>query len=247
MDKRATHFGYKTVSMDEKTQMVKNVFQSVTQNYDLMNDLMSFGTHRIWKRAAINLCGLREGMSLLDLASGTGDMVKLARPSLGASGRIVAADISADMLRKGRDAMMDAGITTAEHVECDAEALPFDDCRFGCVLTAFGLRNVADKEAAIANAYRVLKPGGRFVILEFSSPHKWLDKWYRMYSFNVIPLLGKYIASDEASYRYLAESIRMHPDQRTLRAMMTDAGFERCEYFNMSGGIVAIHRGYRLQ
>lgn len=247
MDKRTTHFGYKTVAMDEKTRMVKDVFRSVTQRYDLMNDLMSFGAHRIWKHVAINLCGLREGMSLLDLASGTGDMVKLAHVLLGESGRIVAADISASMLRKGRDVMMDAGITTTEYVECDAEALPFHDCRFDCVLIAFGLRNVADKEAAIANAYRVLKPGGRFVILEFSSPHKWLDKWYRVYSFNVIPLLGKYIASDEASYRYLVESIRMHPDQRALCTMMSDAGFERCTYFNMSGGIVAIHRGYRLQ
>ena len=247
MDKRTTHFGYKTVSVDEKTRMVKNVFHSVTQRYDMMNDLMSFGAHRLWKRAAIRLCGLRQGMRLLDLASGTGDMVKLANPLIGDGGHIIAADISASMLRKGRDGMMDSGITSVDYVECAAETLPFADQQFDCVLVSFGLRNAADKEAAIANAYRVLKPGGRFVILEFSKPRRWMDGWYQMYSFNIIPLLGKYIAADEDSYRYLVESIRVHPDQQTLCAMLSDAGFERCEYFNMSGGIVAVHRACRVQ
>lgn len=247
MEERTTDFGYQAVSPAEKTRRVKNIFQSVARRYDLMNDLMSFGTHRLWKRFAVRLCGLRPGMKVLDLASGTGDMVRLARPLVGGEGRIVAADLSAEMLNLGRERLLNAGIAAVDHVECDAAALPFDDHSFDCVITSFGLRNVTDKTAAIAGAHRVLKPGGRFVVLEFSRPHPWLERCYREYSFRVIPRLGRYVAGDEDSYRYLVESIRRHPDQPALRAMLAAAGFERCEYFNLSGGIVAVHRGCRLQ
>ena len=241
-----THFGYREVAPDEKTHLVKGVFDSVAQRYDLMNDLMSFGTHRLWKRFAVGQCSLRRGMSVLDLASGTGDMVRLMKPRVGEEGEIVSADICTEMLNVGRDKSIDKGVAGVQYIACAGEELPFEDDRFDCVVMSFGLRNATDKEKVIAEVYRVLKSGGRFVILEFSKPKRYLDKCYEMYSFNVIPLLGKCIVSDEDSYRYLVESIRRHPDQATLLKMMENAGFEYCKYHNLSAGIVAVHRGYKI-
>lgn len=245
MEERNTHFGYRSVSPNEKTRLVQDVFASVAERYDLMNDLMSFGAHRLWKRFAIARCNLRPGMRVLDLASGTGDMAQLARRYIG-NGQIVAADPSAQMLEQGRDNAMDTGMTQATHVRCVGETLPFSDNAFDCVIMSFGLRNATSKENIISDVYRVLKAGGRFVILEFSKPKPYLEKLYESYSFKIIPLLGQFITSDKDSYRYLVESIRRHPDQETLLTMLADSGFERCEYFNMSGGIVAVHRAYKL-
>jgi demethylmenaquinone methyltransferase/2-methoxy-6-polyprenyl-1,4-benzoquinol methylase len=244
---KTTHFGYKDVPEDEKVRMVGGVFHSVASRYDLMNDLMSGGIHRIWKRVAIELSGVRPGQQILDVAGGTGDLTSRFSREVGPSGKVVLSDINSSMLGTGRDRLLDEGVCgNVEFVLADAEALPFRESSFDCVTIAFGLRNVTHKERALASMLRVLKPGGRLLVLEFSKPtSEFLGKLYDAYSFGVIPKIGRLIAGDEDSYRYLAESIRMHPDQDTLRDMMEDAGFERCDYHNMTGGIVAIHRGFR--
>ena len=244
---KTTHFGYKEVPEDEKVRMVGGVFHSVASRYDLMNDLMSGGIHRIWKRVAIELSGVRPGQQILDVAGGTGDLTSRFSREVGPTGKVVLSDINSSMLGTGRDRLLDEGVCgDVEFVLADAEALPFRESSFDCVTIAFGLRNVTHKERALASMLRVLKPGGRLLVLEFSKPtSEFLGKLYDAYSFGVIPKIGRLIAGDEDSYRYLAESIRMHPDQDTLRDMMEDAGFERCDYHNMTGGIVAIHRGFR--
>ncbi len=244
---KTTHFGYKEVPEDEKVRMVGGVFHSVASRYDLMNDLMSGGIHRIWKRVAIELSGVRPGQQILDVAGGTGDLTSRFAREVGPTGKVVLSDINSSMLGTGRDRLLDEGVCgNVEFVLADAEALPFRESSFDCVTIAFGLRNVTHKEWALASMLRVLKPGGRLLVLEFSKPtSEFLGKLYDAYSFGVIPKIGRLIAGDEDSYRYLAESIRMHPDQDTLRDMMEDAGFERCDYHNMTGGIVAIHRGFR--
>ena len=244
---KTTHFGYKEVPEDEKVRMVGGVFHSVASRYDLMNDLMSGGIHRIWKRVAIELSGVRPGQQILVVAGGTGDLTSRFSREVGPSGKVVLSDINSSMLGTGRDRLLDEGVCgNVEFVLADAEALPFRESSFDCVTIAFGLRNVTHKERALASMLRVLKPGGRLLVLEFSKPtSEFLGKLYDAYSFGVIPKIGRLIAGDEDSYRYLAESIRMHPDQDTLRDMMEDAGFERCDYHNMTGGIVAIHRGFR--
>jgi len=242
-----THFGYQQVPEDQKVRMVGGVFDSVASRYDLMNDLMSGGVHRIWKRVAIELSGVRPGQQVLDVAGGTGDLTLRFAREVGPSGRVVLSDINAAMLGTGRDRLLDEGVCgNVDFALADAEALPFRDSSFDCVTIAFGLRNVTRKDRALASMLRVLKPGGRLLVLEFSRPtSELLGKLYDAYSFGVIPKIGRLVAGDEDSYRYLAESIRMHPDQETLRDMMEDAGFERCDYHNLTGGIVAIHRGFR--
>lgn len=242
-----TYFGYTKVKADEKTSLVAKVFQSVAPKYDLMNDLMSIGLHRLWKRIAITLAAPRPGQRILDAAAGTGDMTKLFASKVGKSGYVIASDINDAMLTQGRDNLTDAGlIGNVAYVQADAERLPFIDDYFDCVTIAFGLRNVTHKERALLDFYRVLKPGGRLIILEFSHPQgKILPKLYDFYSFNVIPKIGAFVAKDKDSYTYLVESIRMHPDQATLKALMTDSGFEDVDYRNLNGGIVAIHRGYK--
>ena len=244
---KTTHFGYKEVPENEKVRMVGGVFHSVASRYDLMNDLMSGGIHRIWKRVAIELSGVRSGQQILDVAGGTGDLTARFSREVGPTGKVVLSDINSSMLGTGRDRLLDEGVCgNVEFVLADAEALPFRDNSFDCVTIAFGLRNVTHKERALASMLRVLKPGGRLLMLEFSKPtSEFLGKLYDAYSFGVIPKIGRLVAGDEDSYRYLAESIRMHPDQDTLRDMMEDAGFERCDYHNMTGGIVAVHRGFR--
>jgi demethylmenaquinone methyltransferase/2-methoxy-6-polyprenyl-1,4-benzoquinol methylase len=244
---KTTHFGYQEVPEDQKVRMVGGVFDSVASRYDLMNDLMSGGVHRIWKRVAIELSGVRPGQQVLDVAGGTGDLTLRFSREVGPSGRVVLSDINAAMLGTGRDRLLDEGVCgNVDFALADAEALPFRDASFDCVTIAFGLRNVTRKDRALASMLRVLKPGGRLLVLEFSRPtSELLGKLYDAYSFGVIPKIGRLVAGDEDSYRYLAESIRMHPDQDTLRDMMEDAGFERCDYHNLTGGIVAIHRGFR--
>ena len=243
-----THFGYQTVSPDEKTLRVGAVFDSVANKYDIMNDLMSFGVHRLWKRFALQLAAVRPGDSVLDLAGGTGDLAARLADRVGPSGKVILSDINAAMLNEGRQRLIDHGlVSNLAYVQANAETLPFPDNSFDCVTIAFGLRNVTVKENALRAMLRVLKPGGRAIVLEFSQPvAPGLKPLYDAYSFGVLPLLGKLIANDAASYRYLAESIRMHPNQETLLHMMQEAGFERCEYFNLSGGIVAVHRGYKF-
>jgi demethylmenaquinone methyltransferase / 2-methoxy-6-polyprenyl-1,4-benzoquinol methylase len=245
---KTTHFGYQQVPVAEKAARVREVFDSVATRYDLMNDLMSLGIHRLWKRHAIELAGVRRGQRVLDLASGTGDLADRFASIVGAEGSVVMSDINAAMLTEGRSRMLDRGqVGTLQYVLINAEQIPFPEDYFDCVTIGFGLRNVTEKQNAINEMYRVLRPGGRALILEFSHPmSKSLSKIYDLYSFSVLPTLGRLVVNDPNSYRYLAESIRMHPDQETLRAMMETAGFERCEYFNHSGGIVAIHRGYKL-
>lgn len=242
-----THFGYKQVGWDEKQQRVAGVFSSVAGKYDVMNDLMSFGIHRIWKRFTRELTAIRPGQKVLDLAGGTGDLALKFAPMVGPDGLVVLADINAEMLAVGRDRLLDAGVSNNTRVsQVNAEALPFADNTFNCITIAFGLRNVTDKQAAIESMLRVLKPGGRLLILEFSKPvFDPLSKLYDLYSFSVLPRLGRLVAGDSDSYQYLAESIRMHPDQATLKAMMVTAGFVNCDYFNMTGGIVALHRGFK--
>jgi demethylmenaquinone methyltransferase / 2-methoxy-6-polyprenyl-1,4-benzoquinol methylase len=244
---KTTHFGYREVPEDEKVRMVGGVFHSVASRYDLMNDLMSGGIHRIWKRVAIELSGVRPGQQILDVAGGTGDLTSRFSREVGPTGQVILSDINSSMLGTGRDRLLDEGVCgNVEFVLADAEALPFRDASFDCVTIAFGLRNVTHKDRALESMLRVLKPGGRLLVLEFSKPtSEFLGKLYDAYSFGVIPKIGRLVAGDEDSYRYLAESIRMHPDQDTLRDMMEDAGFERCDYHNMTGGIVAIHRGFR--
>lgn len=242
-----THFGYKTVQREQKAGMVAGVFHSVAAKYDLMNDLMSAGIHRIWKRFTIEISGVRSGHQVLDIAGGTGDLAAKFSKIVGSEGRVVLADINDSMLKVGRDKLTDLGIAgNIEYTQANAEALPFPDNTFDCITIAFGLRNVTDKDKALRSMLRVLKPGGRLLVLEFSKPaSELLGKVYDGYSFNLLPKIGKLIADDEESYRYLAESIRMHPDQETLKSMMEDAGFARCEYHNMTGGIVAVHKGLK--
>lgn len=249
MDKgsNTTHFGYKTVPLRDKARRVKGVFDSVADRYDVMNDLMSGGLHRLWKRFTVDEAGARPGHVILDLAGGTGDLALAFARQVGDRGHVVLADINASMLEKGRRRLIDAGIAgNLSVVQVDAESLPFAASTFDRITVAFGLRNVTDKEKALQSMCGVLKPGGKAMILEFSKPVDAIKPAYDFYSFNVLPALGKFVARDEASYRYLAESIRMHPDQETLLGMMRDAGFERCRYHNLAGGIVALHVGYRL-
>ncbi len=245
---QSTHFGYKTVVESEKASMVRGVFDSVASRYDLMNDLMSMGVHRLWKRYAVELAGIRRGQTILDLASGTGDLADRFADLTGPEGAVFMTDINAAMLTTGRDRMTDLGHAgNLFYAQVNAELLPFPDNSLDCITIAFGLRNVTDKDKALAAMYRALKPGGRALVLEFSKPTlKPLEKIYDLYSFSLLPKIGKLVTRDEDSYRYLAESIRMHPDQETLRDMMQQAGFERCDYHNLTGGVVAIHRGFKL-
>lgn len=242
-----THFGYKTVNKAEKQARVADVFTSVAKKYDIMNDLMSFGIHRLWKRYAISLSGVRAGQHVLDIAGGTGDLAKVFSREVGRNGHVVLSDINAAMLEVGRERLINAGCNNVDFVLANAETLaPFDDNSFDLVTISFGLRNVTDKDAALKSMYRVLKPGGRLLILEFSKPvFEPLSKAYDLYSFTALPIMGKLIANDSESYQYLAESIRMHPDQQTLKQMMQQAGFENCDYHNLTAGIVAVHRGFK--
>ncbi|MEX1265693.1 MAG: bifunctional demethylmenaquinone methyltransferase/2-methoxy-6-polyprenyl-1,4-benzoquinol methylase UbiE [Woeseia sp.] len=247
MSKESTHFGYESVPLADKARRVRGVFDSVASRYDLMNDLMSGGLHRLWKRFTIDQAGVRRGQSVLDLAGGTGDLAREFAGKVGSSGHVVLADINASMLEEGRRRLIDAGVAgNLSIAQVDAEQLPFAPSSFDCITMAFGLRNVTRKEQALESMRRVLKPGGKALILEFSKPLDALKPAYDIYSFKVLPLLGKLVANDDASYRYLAESIRMHPDQEALLKMMQDAGFERCRYHNLAGGIVALHIGYRI-
>jgi demethylmenaquinone methyltransferase/2-methoxy-6-polyprenyl-1,4-benzoquinol methylase len=242
-----THFGYRTVATDEKADLVRDVFDSVASRYDIMNDLMSCGLHRLWKRYTVNEAAVRPGNVVLDLAGGTGDLALAFAKRVGAEGHVVLADINAAMLEQGRKRLVDAGIAGNSSIaQVDAQNLPFADGSFDVVTMAFGLRNVTDKDAALRSIYGTLKTGGKAMILEFSEPHKSIKPAYDLYSFKVLPALGKLVARDADSYQYLAESIRVHPDQETLKSMMTDAGFERCRYHNLAGGIVALHIGYRI-
>jgi len=239
-----THFGFRTVAKDEKQEMVAEVFHSVAAKYDLMNDLMSFGIHRIWKRFTIDCSGVRQGQRVLDLAGGTGDLTAKFSRLVGEKGEVVLADINDSMLKMGREKLRNLGIVgNVNYVQANAEALPFPDNYFDCITISFGLRNVTEKEKALRSMFRVLKPGGRLLVLEFSKPVlKPLSKAYDTYSFHILPRIGELVAQDAESYRYLAESIRMHPDQETLKGMMADAGFENVTYHNLTGGIVALHR-----
>jgi len=246
-DRKTTHFGYQEVPVEEKAGRVAEVFHSVAARYDVMNDLMSGGIHRLWKRFTIELSGARPGQKILDIAGGTGDLTARFSRIVGASGQVVLADINESMLRVGRDRLLDRGIAgNVVPVQADAQYLPFPDNTFDCITIAFGLRNVTDKDLALRSMLRVLKPGGRLLVLEFSKPEsKLLEKVYDQYSFRLLPFMGKLVANDAESYRYLAESIRMHPDQETLKQMMEDAGFVDCEFHNLTGGIVALHRGIK--
>ncbi len=247
MADKTTHFGFRKVPVEDKAQHVRGVFDSVADNYDLMNDVMSAGIHRLWKRFAIGMSGIQPGQQVLDLAGGTGDIARLMAPRVGKDGHVVLTDINAAMLARGRRTLLDHGISgNVTFAQVNAEQLPFPDSSFDLVTIAFGLRNVTDKPGALESIYRVLRPGGRLLVLEFSKPVSALKPAYDFYSLNILPKLGRMIAGDEDSYRYLAESIRMHPDQETLLSMMQQAGFERCDFHNMTGGIVAVHRGYRL-
>jgi demethylmenaquinone methyltransferase / 2-methoxy-6-polyprenyl-1,4-benzoquinol methylase len=240
-----TDFGFESVPEAEKAQRVAAVFKSVAGRYDLMNDLMSGGLHRLWKRFAVRIAAVRPGERVLDLAGGSGDLVSLIATHLGPTGEIWHTDINAAMLKVGRERLADEG-RIVPTLQCDAEKLPLRANYFDLVTCGFGLRNMTHKEVALAEARRVLRPGGRVLILEFSQVWRPLKPAYDAYSFNVLPALGKWVANDAASYRYLAESIRMHPDQQTLRAMMEHAGLERVEFFNLAGGAVAVHRGYKF-
>ena len=247
-DKSTTHFGYETVDVGEKAQRVRGVFDSVATRYDIMNDLMSLGVHRLWKHIAVDLAAVRNGQRVLDLASGTGDLASRFAGLVGPDGLVVMSDINAAMLEQGRNRMLGEGhVGNVQFMQIDAEKIPFPENSFDCVTIAFGLRNVTDKDGALSEMHRVLKPGGRALVLEFSHPTtRPLSKLYDFYSFQALPALGKLVANDADSYRYLAESIRMHPDQETLKEMMGAAGFERCDYHNLTGGIVAIHRGFKI-
>jgi demethylmenaquinone methyltransferase / 2-methoxy-6-polyprenyl-1,4-benzoquinol methylase len=246
-EERSTDFGFERVARTDKARRVRGVFDSVARRYDLMNDLMSAGTHRLWKRFTLALANLRPGQRALDVAGGTGDLALGLARQVGARGYVVLSDINATMLARGRDRLLDAGF--AGNVACvlaDAERLPFAAATFDCITIGFGLRNVTDKAAALAEMRRALKPGGQLLVLEFSQPRlPGLKELYDAYSFRVLPWLGRLVAHDEASYRYLAESIRMHPDAETLLKMLEAAGLEGCRWHGLSGGIVAVHRGYR--
>jgi demethylmenaquinone methyltransferase/2-methoxy-6-polyprenyl-1,4-benzoquinol methylase len=239
-----THFGFETVPEEEKARKVAEVFHSVANRYDLMNDAMSVGMHRVWKRYAVETSGVRAGHKVLDIAGGSGDLSRLFAKKVGASGEVVLTDINASMLAVGRDRLLDDGLSVPT-LQCDAEKLPFTDNYFDCVMVAFGLRNMTHKDLALKEMQRVLKPGGRLLVLEFSKVWKPLEQVYDAYSFKLLPWMGKILAKDEASYRYLAESIRMHPDQKTLRQMMLDAGFGKADYQNLSAGVVALHKGWK--
>lgn len=243
-----THFGFQQVPTGEKVKRVRAVFDSVADNYDIMNDLMSFGIHRLWKRFAIDLLGLHSGLAHLDLASGTGDLAARSAGLIGPSGKVVMSDINNAMLSRGRDRMLNEGHGgNVEYVQLNAEAIPFADNSFDRISIAFGLRNITDKQQALNEMYRVLKPGGRLLVLEFSHPtDKTFAKVYDLYSFRILPFIGQLVAKDAESYKYLAESIRMHPDQEHLKAMLEEAGFERCDYHNMTAGVVAAHRGFKF-
>ncbi len=242
-----THFGYRSVDRDAKAGLVRGVFDSVADRYDLMNDLMSAGLHRLWKRYTVEQAAVRPGQVVLDLAGGTGDLAREFTRRVTASGHVVLADINAAMLERGRQRLVDAGVAgNISIAQVDAEKLPFADSVFDRVAIAFGLRNITNKDAALRSMYRVLKPGGKLLILEFSKPVDAVQPAYDLYSFRVMPLLGKLVTNDADSYRYLAESIRMHPDQKMLLSMLRDAGFERCTYQNLAAGIVALHTGYRI-
>ncbi len=242
-----THFGYKQVAVEDKAGLVAEVFHSVASKYDMMNDLMSLGVHRLWKRYTVEMSGVRRGQRVLDLAGGTGDLAMKFSRIVGADGQVVLADINASMLEVGRQRLTDAGIVgNVEYAQVNAECLPFPDNHFDLITIAFGLRNVTDKDKALASMHRVLKPGGRLLVLEFSKPTvPGLSPVYDVYSFTMLPLMGRLVTGDAESYRYLAESIRMHPNQETLKGMMEAVGFERVEYFNLTGGIVALHRGFK--
>ena len=243
----STHFGFESVAWDEKEKKVDAVFQSVAKNYDLMNDLMSVGIHRAWKCFTVELSQVRAGQSVLDLAGGSGDLTRLLSKKAGASGHVVLADINAAMLAVGRSRLLDEGLCgNIDYVQANAQCLPFADNNFHCITMAFGLRNVTDKDEALRSMFRVCKPGGKVMILEFSTPTlPGLKPFYDWYSFNVLPKIGRFFAQDAASYQYLAESIRMHPSQEGLKSMIEQAGFEDCHYHNLSGGIVALHLAYK--
>lgn len=246
-DEDTTDFGFTEVDRDAKAGMVRGVFDSVASRYDLMNDLMSGGIHRLWKRFTIELSAARPGQTILDIAGGTGDLAARFSRLVGPEGQVILADINAAMLEVGRDRLIDKGATgNIEVVQADAQALPFEDNSVDCITIAFGLRNVTDKDMALRSMLRVLRPGGRLLVLEFSKPTSpLLGKAYDQYSFQILPAMGRLIAQDAESYRYLAESIRKHPDQDTLLGMMEDAGFSECRYHNMTGGIVAVHQGFK--
>ncbi len=239
-----THFGYKSVDETEKAKHVRGVFDSVAAKYDVMNDLMSMGLHRVWKAYTVLVADIREGYQVLDIAGGTGDLGLAFSKKVGNSGRVVHTDINEAMLRTGRDRLLDAGVALPTLV-CDAEKLPFPNDHFDVVSVAFGLRNMTHKDVALAEMNRVLKPGGKLLVLEFSKVAPPLEKVYDWYSFKVLPQLGKWVAGDDASYRYLAESIRMHPGQDELKAMMKQAGFGHVDYHNLTGGLVALHVGIK--
>lgn len=247
MDQKTTHFGYKTVNVEEKAGKVADVFHSVASNYDLMNDLMSAGVHRLWKRMTIEMSGVRPGNKVLDIAGGTGDLAAKFSRIVGKDGYVVLADINDSMLKVGRDRLMNLGVVdNVKFSQSDAQHLPFPDNTFDIITIAFGLRNVTDKELALKSMLRVLKPGGRLLVLEFSKPgNPVLSKIYDTYSFSILPKLGKLFADDAESYQYLAESIRMHPDQQTLMGMMDEVGFANTDFHNMTGGVVALHRGVK--
>lgn len=244
-DDKTTHFGYTQVPEGEKAERVGEVFRSVAPRYDLMNDLMSLGLHRAWKRFALEMSGVRAGSRVLDVASGSGDLALAFAKRAGPAGEVWMTDINAAMLAVGRDKLIDAGFFAPLAI-CDAEKLPFPSDAFDCVSVAFGLRNMTHKDAALAEMARVTRPGGRVIVLEFSKPWKPLTRAYDAYSFSILPRLGKYVARDEAAYRYLAESIRMHPDQETLKGMMDRAGLVKTDYFNLAAGVVALHRGFKV-
>ena len=247
MSDKTTHFGYKQVNVEEKAGKVAEVFHSVAGNYDLMNDLMSGGIHRLWKRVTIEMSGVRPGHSVLDIAGGTGDLAAKFSRIVGPEGQVVLADINDSMLKVGRDRLMDRGVVNnIQFAQANAQYLPFPDNSFDVITIAFGLRNVTDKDMALRSMLRVLKPGGKLLVLEFSKPpNALLSKIYDGYSFSILPKLGKLFANDADSYQYLAESIRMHPNQETLQGMMDNAGFANTDYHNMTGGIVALHRGVK--
>ena len=244
-DKKTTHFGYKTVEESEKARKVGEVFHSVARKYDLMNDVMSFGMHRGWKRFTVEVSGVGADDRVLDIAGGSGDLSRLFAKKTGAGGEVILTDINASMLAVGRDRLIDDGVAVPA-LQCDAEKLPFPDGYFDCVIVAFGLRNMTHKDKALAEMQRVLKTGGRLLVLEFSQIWKPLAPVYDAYSFKLLPLMGRIFAKDADSYQYLAESIRMHPDQESLKQMMQDAGFARVDYYNLAAGAVALHKGWKL-
>jgi demethylmenaquinone methyltransferase/2-methoxy-6-polyprenyl-1,4-benzoquinol methylase len=247
-EEATTHFGFQTVEKNEKESKVASVFHSVAQQYDVMNDLMSFGIHRLWKRFTIDASGVRPGNKVLDLAGGTGDLTAKFSQLVGREGKVILADINSSMLNVGRAKLRDRGLVqNIEYVQANAQYLPFEDNTFDVITIAFGLRNVTDKDMALRSMYRVLKPGGRLLVLEFSKPeHELVNKAYDFYSFNILPKMGELVAKDGDSYQYLAESIRMHPDQETLKSMMDNAGFEQTSFKNLTGGVVALHKGYKF-